>query len=93
MWCCFLVLSHCQVALHNPFGNVEVAVAVSVAGRRAAGSAGVGLHVAMGVTVAHAEERKVLTLIYKYGPCYKQLWKPLFQNQTQIYSVLCSKQS
>lgn len=46
------MFSHCQVALHNPFGNVEVAVDISLAGRQATGSVDVELHAAAGVTVA-----------------------------------------
>lgn len=67
------MLSHRQVALHNPFGNVEVAVDISFADRQATGSVDVELHTAMTVTVAHTEERKILVLLYKYCPHHKRL--------------------
>lgn len=57
------MFSHCLLALHNPFGNVEVAVDVSFADRWATGSVDTELHAAVGVTVAHAEERKILALL------------------------------
>lgn len=59
------MLSHRQLALHNAFGNVEVAVGISFADRWATGSVDVELHAAMGVTVAHAEERRILALLYR----------------------------
>lgn len=67
------MLPHRPLALHNPFGNVEVAVDVSYAVRWATSLVDMELHAAMGVTVAHTEERKILALVYKYCPHYKHV--------------------
>lgn len=66
------MLSHCQLALHNPPGNMEVAVGISSADSWADGSVDVELRAAMGVTAAYTE-RKILVLLYKYCPLYKRV--------------------
>lgn len=65
------MFSHRQVALHNPFGNVEVAVDISLADRQAAGSVDGELHAAAGVAAAPRGEEDLG--VTKYCPRYKHL--------------------
>lgn len=57
----------------SPPGRLTIgyAVDVSFADRWATGLVDTELDAAVGVMVAHAEERKILALLYKYCPHYK----------------------